>query len=176
MTHTYIIVGDNGKTCAAVVLVDKDQHVSGPMRDLQVFDEMIARAKGLIRNPRITSLLLHHRKELERSLRGVDPQVLKDLEEKRSTDLEALRVERDKLRKEEEIKLQEKKKNKALADEQKALKAKAAEEKAKLKVDYLKVDRSDWSSKMFGSGASKQTKEHRKNIQEFFQRICTTLQ
>jgi hypothetical protein len=154
MTHTYIIVGDNGKTCAAVVLVDKDQNVSGPMRDLQVFDEMIARAKGLIRNPRITSLLLHHRKELERSLRGVDPQVLKDLTEKRSTDLEALRVERDKLRKEEEIKLQ----------------------KTKLKEDYLKVDRSDWSSKMFGSGASKQTKEHRKNIQEFFQRICTTLQ
>ena len=175
MTQTYIIVGDNGKKCAAVVPVDKDQHVSGPMRELQVFSEMIARAQESIRNPRITSLLLHHRKELERSLRGADPQVLNDLEEKRATDNEALRVERDKLRKEEEIKLQEKKKNKALADEQKALKAKAAEEKAKLQEDYLKVDRSDWSSKMFGSGASKQTKEHRKNIQEFFQRICNTL-
>ena len=169
-------MGDNGKTCAAVVPVDKDQHVSAQMLELQVFSEMVDKARGSIRNPRVTTILLHHRKELERALRGVDPHVLKDLTEKRSTELEALRVEREELRKEEEIKLQEKGKKKALADEQKALKAKAAAEKAQLREDYLKVDRSDWSSKMFGSGALKQTKEHRKNIQEFFERICTTLQ
>jgi membrane protein involved in colicin uptake len=169
------MVGDDGKTCAAVVPVDQDPSVTASMRELQVFEELVDRARSSIRDPRVTSQLLHHRKQLERALRGVDPQALKDLEEKRAADLEELRVERDKLRKEEAVKLQEKKKKKAEDDEKKALKAKAAEEKAKLREDYLKVDKSDWDKEMFGSLAEKMTKSHQTNIREFFQRISNTL-
>jgi hypothetical protein len=55
---------------------------------------------------------MHRRKELERALRGVDPQALKDMEEVRTQSLADLQRERDKLRTEEMASLEEKKKEK----------------------------------------------------------------
>ncbi len=61
---------------------------------------------------RIVSILLHHRKEFERSLRGVDPQALQDMEEVRAQSLADLQKERDTLRTEEMASLEKKKKEK----------------------------------------------------------------
>ena len=55
---------------------------------------------------------MHRRKELERALRGVDPQALKDMEEVRTQSLADLQRERDKLRTEEMASLEKKKKEK----------------------------------------------------------------
>ena len=149
--------------------------MSAPLRELMVFESLIEQARKSIRDPRVTSLLMHRRKELERSLRGADPQALQDMEEARTTSLDQLHRERDKLRQEELVKQQEKKKAK---EEDAAKKAKVAAQKtrdaakkAKLREDYLKVDRHDWDKKDFGSLAKRLEKNHRVNIQEFVTRI-----
>ncbi len=115
---------------------------------------------------------MHRRKELERALRGVDPQALKDMEEVRTQSLQDLQRERDTLRTEEMASLEEKKKKKDKAAIEKEEKAVAKVKKDKLKEDYMKVDRSGWEKTDFGSGAKKLEKLHRTNIHEFVTRIA----
>jgi hypothetical protein len=86
--------------------------MSTSLRELKAYDGLIARATGSIRDPRVVSSLMHRRKELERALRGVDPQALKDMEEVRTQSLADLQRERDKLRTEEMASLEKKKKEK----------------------------------------------------------------
>ena len=88
--------------------------VSGPLRELAVYESIIQRARKEIRDPRVTSLLMHRRKELERSMRGVDPDALQELEESRAKGLEEMQGERDKLKAKELEKQKEKNEAKAM--------------------------------------------------------------
>jgi hypothetical protein len=145
--------------------------MSTSLRELKAYDGLIARA-GSVRNPRIVSLLLHHRKEFERSLRGVDPQALQDMEVTRAESLAELHKERDALRTEEMAILETKKKKKEQAKIEKEAAAVAKVEKHKLREAYMKVDRYGWEKTDFGSSAKKLERVHRTNIQDFVTRIA----
>ena len=161
--------GDDGEPCSTVVGADAE--ISTSLRELKAYDSLVARAKVSLSDPRVVSILLHRRKELERSLRGVDPQALKDMEEIRTQGLEVLNQERDKLRKEEMASLEEKKKKKIQAAIKKEKAAAEKVRKGQLKENFMKVDRGDWDKADFGSGAKKLDKLHRANIRDLVTRI-----
>lgn len=145
--------------------------MSTSLRELKAYDGLIARA-GSVRDPRIVSILLHHRKEFERSLRGVDPQALQAMEVVRAQSLADLHKERDTLRTEEMAILEKKKKKKEKAKIEKEAAAVKKVTKHKLKEAYMKVDRQGWEKTDFGSSAKKLEKVHRTNIQDFVTRIA----
>ena len=88
---------DNGECEGAIVgaaegdaIVSVVEGGSTQLNELKVYDQLIQAAKRLIRNPRTAHLLTVQRKELERSLRGVDDAALKAMEKERSASLDEL--------------------------------------------------------------------------------------
>ena len=152
---------------------------SSAMKELKLFDELILKAKRDIQNPRVAHTLERNRKELERKLRGIDTDVLKDMESERVQSLDELAQKRKQLREQENemnsAKKQENDKKKEARKKKDAEKA----EKEKNKLLALEIDKG-WDRVDFGSvhkGAdlkkSKLEKKHRDNIREFLTRtLC----
>jgi hypothetical protein len=154
---------------------------SKQLDELRAYDQLIALAKKMIRNPRTAHLLTVHRKEHERSLRGVDNDVLKAMEEERSQSLNELAEKRAVLREVENERIAQKKIDDAAKKEKDAAQKEKKALNDKLKHDAMLVDRA-WEPEDFGS-LPKDTKDfaeklktchltaqHRKNIRECFMR------
>ena len=154
------IVGAAGED-AIVPIIESG---SSQLDELRAYDKLIEAAKRTIRNPRTAHLLTVHKKQLERSLRGVDDDCLKAMDEERSQSLNELAEKRAALREIDNERAAQKK----IADA--AKKEKAAEKNAekalsdKLKHDALLVDRV-WEPEDFGSIP--------KNAKDFAQRLKT---
>ena len=146
--------------------------MSGPVRELAAYQRLIDEARSSIRDPRTVSGLLYRQKELERSLRGVDPQALKEMEEFRTNSLGVMQANRDELREQEMAAREVKKTEKEAAAIKRAAAQVTKEHNAKMHEVYLKVDRFDWKPDLFGnSSTTKLSAEHRKNIKEYVTRM-----
>ena len=150
---------------------------SSQLDELRAYDQLIEAAKRNIRNPRTAHLLAVHKKQLERSLRGVDDDCLKAMDEERSQSLNELAEKRAALREIENEKAAQKQIDDAAKKEKEAERKEKKVLSDKLKHDQLLVDRS-WEAEDFGS-LPKNTKDfaeklktctltqlHKKNIRE----------
>ena len=174
MTHMYVrtypTAGHGDAPPPATVIVSPE--APGAVRELAAYQTLIDEARRSVRDPRTVSALLYRQKELERTLRGVDPQMLKEMEEFRTHSLGVMQANRDELREQEMVAREVKKKTKAAADIKKAAAQVTKEHNAKMHDVYLKVDRFDWEKNHFGSSSTtKLSAEHRKNIKEYVTRI-----
>ena len=175
---------DNGECEGAIVgaaegdaIVSVVEGGSTQLNELKVYDQLIQAAKRLIRNPRTAHLLAVHKKQLERSLRGVDDDCLKAMDEERSQSLNELAEKRAALREIENEKAAQKKIDDAAKKEKEAERKEKKVLSDKHKHDKLLMDRS-WEAEDFGS-LPKNTKDfaeklktctlttlHKKNIRE----------
>ena len=150
---------------------------SSQLDELRAYDKLIADAKRTIRNPRTAHLLTVHKKQLERSLRGVDDDCLKAMDEERSQSLNELAEKRAALREIDNERTAQKKIADAAKKEQEAEKKAEKALSDKLKHDALLVDR-PWEPEDFGSipkdakdfaerlKTCHLTLQHKKNIRE----------
>lgn len=174
---------DNGEGEGAIVgaaggdaIVSVPEGGSTQLNELKVYDQLIQAAKRLIRNPRTAHLLTVERKNLERSLRGVDDAALKAMEEERSASLDELARHRAALREVENERLAQKKIDDAAKKEKDKVQKEKKELKAKLEHDKLLVDR-PWGVTDFGSishsdqlATCQFSKQHKENIRECLRR------
>ena len=174
---------DNGECEGAIVgaaegdaIVSVVEGGSTQLNELKVYDQLIQAAKRLIRNPRTAHLLTVQRKELERSLRGVDDAALKAMEKERSASLDELARHRAALREVENERLAQKKINDEAKKENDKVQKEKKELKAKLEHDKLLVDK-PWDVTDFGSishsdklATCQFTKQHKENIRECLKR------
>lgn len=120
------------------------------MKELRVFEELIDRAKSQIADPRVAGLLMRHRKEMERSLRGTNREALRELDAERAQSLEEMRQRRQALHDEDVARKAEQQKERA---DRKIAEEKAAKKKAERKAQaeaVLLVDKVDWQPEDFG--------------------------
>ena len=149
---------------------------STQLNELKAYDQLIEAAKRLISNPRTAHLLAIQRKELERSLRGVDDAALKAMDKERSASLDELARHRAALREVENEQLAQKKiEDAAKKEKDKEQKEKKAL-KAQLEHNKLLVDKK-WDVTDFGSISHSDqlekcqlTKQHKENIRECMMR------
>ena len=149
---------------------------STQLNELKAYDQLIEAAKRLISNPRTAHLLAIQRKELERSLRGVDDASLKAMDKERSASLDELARHRAALREVENEQLAQKKiEDAAKKEKDKEQKEKKAL-KAQLEHNKLLVDKK-WDVTDFGSISHSDqlancqlTKQHKENIRECMMR------
>jgi hypothetical protein len=157
----------------AIVAHESDDAV---LKDLRIFDELIDRARA-IANPRVTGMLMQQKKEKERSLRGLDRDAIRQLDEERAASLAELAIKRAALHAADV----ESQKKRALERDQKKQKeaeaAKRREEQAALKKKQLLLDKIDWTPEEFGHGEKgtfdkSLTRKVRSRVQEALERTC----